>query len=238
MESPSRPHRSAQLESTAQNNEKLLAETMNLSALEEDIVYVPFAKDAFIFLQHRHNPVRSLTLEQYQGIFSGRYMKEHSTAVRGAADGFNMTNLYQSWKDVGGFGGAIKPFIRNVESGSEELMQTLVMKDIEIHARFRPQRLNSMGMIFEELESSPTGIAYSIYHYDRYMVFNPNTRVMAVNGVFPNAETIASGEYPLVYDVVLVHRKEPGERVERFVEWLLSEEGQALVRSVGYVPIR
>jgi len=36
----------------------------------------------------------------------------------------------------------------------------------------------------------------------------------------------------------LVHRKNPGERVERFVEWLLSDEGQRLVRSVGYVPIR
>jgi len=60
---------------------------------------------------------------------------------------------------------------------------------------------------------------------------------MAVNGVFPNAETIASGEYPLVYESVLVHRKEPGERVERFVQWLLSEEGQRLVRSVGYVPM-
>ena len=46
------------------------------------------------------------------------------------------------------------------------------------------------------------------------------------------------GEYPLVYKTVLVHRKEPGEKVERFVQWLLSEEGQRLVRSVGYVPIR
>jgi hypothetical protein len=236
MESLFRPHRSEELESTAQDNEKLIAETMSLSALEDDIVYVPFAKDAFVFLQHRHNPVRSLTLEQYQGIFSGRYMKEHSeTPLKMGTMGG--PSQYQSWKDVSGFGGVVKPFIRNVESGSEELMQTLVMKDIEVHKDFKPQRLDTMGGVFERLESSPTGIAYAIYHYDRYMVFNPNTRVMAVNGVFPNAETIASGEYPLVYEVVLVHRKNPGERVERFVEWLLSEEGQALVRSVGYVPI-
>ena len=69
------------------------------------------------------------------------------------------------------------------------------------------------------------------------MVFNPNTRVMAVNGVLPSAETIASGKYPLVYECVLVHRKNPGEKVERFIQWLLSDEGQRLVRSVGYVPI-
>ena len=94
-----------------------------------------------------------------------------------------------------------------------------------------------MSGIFSALEQSPMSIAYSIYHYDRYMVFNPNTRVMAVNGVLPRAETIASGEYPLVYECVLVHRKNPGEKVERFVQWLLSDEGQRLVRSVGYVPM-
>ena len=186
-------------------------------AIKDELVEVPFAKDAFIFLQNRFNPARDLTLEQYQSIFSGK-----ST----------------SWKDVGGFGGDIVPFIRNVESGSEELMQTLVMKDIPVHENFKPQRLNSMSVVFDELTNIPLSIAYSIYHYDRYMVFNPNTRVMAVNGMLPNAETIASGEYPLVYECVLVHRKNPGERVERFVQWLLSDEGQRLVRSVGYVPIK
>ena len=181
-----------------------------------ELVQIPFAKDAFVFLQNRLNPVRNLTLEQYQGIFSGKY---------------------PNWKDVGGFGGVIKPFIRNAESGSEELMQTLVMKDIPVHENFKPKRMDTMSGIFEELQGNPTGIAYSIYHYDRYMVFNPGTRVMAVNGAFPTTETIASGEYPLVYETVLVHRKNPGEKVERFVRWLLSEEGHKLARSVGYVPI-
>ena len=214
------------------------AEMDAANKLQVELVQIPFAKDAFVFLQNRHNPVRNLTLEQYQGIFSGRYLAEQPDQIylRGPG-GYNMTNLYQSWKDVGGFGGTITPFIRNVESGSEELMQTLVMKGIEVHKDFKPQRFDSMSVIFEELETSPTGIAYSIYHYDRYMMFNPSTRVMAVDGVFPNAETIASGEYPLVYEAVLVHRKNPGQKVENFVRWLLSNEGQRLVRSVGYVPM-
>ena len=182
----------------------------------DDYVAVPFAKDAFVFLQNRKNPIRNLTLKQFQGIFSGNY---------------------RTWKEVGGFGGNIVPFTRNESSGSEEIMQTLVMRNIPLHPIFKPQKLDSMSIVFTALENSPGGIAYSIYHYDRYMVFNANTRVMAVDGVFPNAETIASGEYPLVYECVLVHRKNPGEKVERFVRWLLSEEGQRLVRSVGYVPV-
>jgi phosphate transport system substrate-binding protein len=191
--------------------------TLGMVGLDVELVTVPFAKDAFVFLQNRQNPVRSLTLQQYQRIFSGQC---------------------KTWKDVGGFGGDIKPFIRNVESGSEELMQTLVMWGTPIHKDYQPVRLGGMSIVFDELKNTPGGIAYSIYHYDRYMMFSANTRVMAVNGVFPNAKTIASGEYPLVYKCVLVHRKNPGERVEKFVEWLLSEEGQKLVRSVGYVPIK
>jgi len=80
-------------------------------------------------LQHRHNPVRSLTLEQYQGIFSGRYMAEHPGTPKITLGDFGSpSGQHQTWKDVGGFGGIIKPFIRNIGSGSEELMQTLVMK--------------------------------------------------------------------------------------------------------------
>ena len=182
-----------------------------------ELVQVPFVKDAFVFLQNRHNPVRNLSLEQYQDVFSGKY---------------------NSWKEVGGFGGDIKPLVRNENSGSEELMQTLVMRNIPVHENFKPKKLDSMSVVFEVLENFPGGIAYSIYHYDRYMVFNVYTRVMGVNGVFPNAETIASEEYPLVYECVLVHRKNPGKKVERLVRWLLSDEGQKLVRYVGYVPVR
>ena len=180
-----------------------------------ELVFVPFAKDAFVFMQNRQNPVRSLTLEQYQGVFSGKY---------------------RNWNEVGGFGGEIRPFIRNEESGSEALMKFFVMRDVPVHEDFKPKEVGGMGLVFEELENTPTGIAYSIYHFDRYMMFNPNTRVMAVNGVLPDAETIASGKYPLIYECVLVHRKKPGEKVERLVQWLLSDEGQRLVRSIGYVP--
>ena len=194
-----------------------------------ELVIVPFAKDAFVFLQNRYNPVRNLTQEQYQGIFSGKY---------------------RNWGDVGGNAedyrwehgvpqGGITPFTRNEQSGSEELMRMLVMRDVPVHENFIPRErvLLSMDMAFKSLENNPGGIAYSIYHYDRYMVFNVSTRVMAVDGVMPNADTIASDEYPFVYEPVLIHRKAPGERVERFVKWLLSDEGQRLVRSVGYVPM-
>ena len=188
--------------------------------LGEQVVAVPFAKDAIVFLQNKYNPVRNLTQEQYRNIFSGEY---------------------KNWKDVGGFDVGITGFVRHENTSSEEVMKTLFRFDIE---SFNSRAVSIGGNLFfsempKRMESpADGGIAYTSYHYDRYMAPSTYTRTMAVDGVFPNAKTIASGEYPLVYECVLVHRKNPGEKVERFVEWLLSVEGQRVVRAAGYVPIR
>jgi ABC-type phosphate transport system substrate-binding protein len=190
-----------------------------------EFVIVPFAKDAIVFLQNKYNPVRSLTLEQYRDIFGGKYSK---------------------WDEIGGAAGDDVGAIMRFENyTSEELFQTVFKLDALVYERFKSKseendKERSFNFVRHtiSLESSPGAIAYTTYQYDRYVAFGTITRTMAVDGVFPNAETIASGKYPLVYECVLVHRKEPGEKVERFVKWLLSDEGQKLVRSVGYVPIR
>ncbi len=200
-----------------------LSPTEATLALEKgvEIASVPFAKDAFVFLQNRHLPVRNLTREQYQGIFRGKY---------------------RNWKEVGGFGGVIQPLIRNENSGSEEIMQTLVMRGVPVSPDFAPKKASGMSFVFEWLGDTPTGIAYSIFHYDRYMMFDADTRVMAVDGVFPTVSTIESGEYPLIYTPALLYRKDTDgkdadKKVRAFADWLLAEEGQRVVRSLGYVPI-
>jgi len=187
-----------------------------------ELVIVPFAKDALVFLQNRHNPVRGLTLEQYRGIISGKHTR---------------------WTEVGGFGGEIQTMFRYENPESVGLMPALLGLDASVYDTFRSQSYDALtgelpggGGFWARLGRMPGGIAFTSYQYDRYMAPSTLSRVMSVDGVFPNADTIASGEYPLVYDCVLVHRKDPGEHVEQFVQWLLSEEGQKLVRSVGYVP--
>ncbi|MCL2710109.1 MAG: substrate-binding domain-containing protein [Planctomycetaceae bacterium] len=189
-----------------------------------ELVIVPFAKDALVFLQNRHNPVRGLTLEQYREIISG----EHTY-----------------WTEVGGFGGEIQTVFRYENPESVGLMPTLLSLDASVYEDFKSRSYDALtgklpgkvGGPSVYVDSTPGGFAFTSYQYDRYMALSTATRTMSVDSVFPNAETIASGKYPLVYDCVLVHRKDPGKEVEQFVQWLLSEEGQKLVRSVGYVPV-
>lgn len=182
-----------------------------------ELVCTPFAKDALVFIDHRANPVKGLTTEQLRDIFSGGV---------------------KQWSDVGGRAAPIELLVRNANSGSQELMKTLVMKDREMPKEVQHDIIPAMIGPFSRLEKNPNAIGYSVYYYEHYMAINAFARAMAVDGVPPSAETIESGKYPLVYDAVLVHRKEPGEKVEAFARWLLSDEGQRVVRESGYVPIR
>ncbi|MDR1291094.1 MAG: substrate-binding domain-containing protein [Planctomycetaceae bacterium] len=110
---------------------------------------------------------------------------------------------------------------------------------------FRSQRTvagmsgGGMSMVFYNLKQDQNAIAYSVYHYEHSMLRVPETRVLAVNGVFPNYENIRTKKYPLVYEIYVVTRKgiPDNSPAAKLRDWLLSDDGQRAVRESGYVPI-
>lgn len=96
-------------------DEKLYAESVGVSLIE-----TPIALDALVFLLNKQNVVKSLTVKQVQDIYLG-----------------NITN----WNELGGANEAIKPFIRNANSGSQEMMKEIVMDNTGMPDwEARPQR--------------------------------------------------------------------------------------------------
>ncbi len=53
-----------------------------------------------------------------------------------------------------------------------------------------------------------------------------------------SAATIRSGQYPISRYLYLVTIDKPRGTTRRFIDWVLSEEGQRIVQDVGYVPLR
>jgi phosphate transport system substrate-binding protein len=68
---------------------------------------------------------------------------------------------------------------------------------------------------------------------------SPRTRTIAVDGVEPTYETIRQRKYPYTTEVFVVTRKGivPTDPAARLRNWLLSPEGQSVVRESGYVPL-
>lgn len=176
----------------------------------------PIARDALVFVVNVNNSIENLTLEQIRGIFG--------------------TAATSSWIDVGGPDVPIEPYQRETDSGSQELIQKLVMKEMAI--RDVP-RIYTMAGVVNTVGLRDAGIAYSIFYYVTNMAPHPNVKMIAIDGVEPNAETIASGAYPLTSEVFAVMRK--GTRADdpaaRLLSWLRGKEGQAAVRESGYVPL-
>ena len=182
----------------------------------------PIAYDAIVFIKNFENPVNGLSTGQIREIYSGKF-----------------TN----WLHVGGPDEKINPYRRDKNSGSQELMESLVMKDTPF-AQVEGWRLEDfiqrgMGGPYIALTSDKWGLGYTVYYYEHYMAASPNTELLAIDGVLPSYATIRSGEYPYVTSVFTVSRKEEAARsgAIKLRDWLLSPEGQAVIRESGYVPL-
>jgi ABC-type phosphate transport system substrate-binding protein len=194
----------------------------NLRGVEIDAI--PFALDAFVFLVNDASSVTNLTTAQIRDIYSGKT---------------------ENWKDVGGPNQLITPYQRERNSGSQELMEQLVMKNIPFRlseGKRRPMELYVLGGMmgpYVALTRDKSGLAYSVYYYEHFMSGSPRTRVLAVDGVNPTADTLRKREYPYTTEVYVVTRKgiEPASSAGKWRSWLLSPEGQAVVAESGYVPI-
>ena len=92
---------------------------------------------------------------------------------------------------------------------------------------------------FNAIQYEERGVGYSYHYYERYMAPVPEVETMAIEGVEPTSETIASGRYPLATFVYLVHRSDlsTASAATRLRNWLLTPAGQAVVAESGYVPV-
>ncbi|MCL2110895.1 MAG: substrate-binding domain-containing protein [Clostridiales bacterium] len=181
----------------------------------------PIGRDGLVFLVNKSNPVDNLTTEQLQDIYTGKIT---------------------DWRQVGGDPGPIAAFQRNQESGSQTLFLKLLMDGEE--PMDPPSELvpGSMGGLIEAVagfDGSGGAIGYSVFYYADLMYANPDLKLLSVDGIAPSFDTIASGEYPFVNDFyVVIRTNEPKNSPARILrDWLLTEEGAALLKSANYVPV-
>ena len=99
--------------------------------------------------------------------------------------------------------------------------------------------LPTMFAPFNAISVDILGIGYSVYFYTEFMVLGEYVKMIGVDGVMPTYETIGDQSYPLTTEVYVVIRQDTptGSTARMLRDWLLGEEGQAVVGESGYVPI-
>ena len=174
------------------------------------------ALDAFVFILNIENPVNNLTIDQIIGIYTG-----------------NITN----WQDVGGINAAINPYQRNKNSGSQELMEALVMQGIPMVDAPQMILFGMMGPI-NRLTSDPYGIGYTVYFFNQFMAPRERIKVCAVNEIKPDPLSISSGTYIYTTKVYTAIRSNLSSDSTAFTfwRWIQTQAGQKIVGLSGYVP--
>lgn len=184
--------------------------------------YRPVALDAFVFLVNVENPVETFQVDDIRSIYTGKITAWDEISVGLDWEGSRM----------------ITPYRRNQNSGSQELMETLVMQD-EKMTDLPDLLLYGMMGPYNAIGGDVLGLGYSVYFYASFMLPTETVRMAAVEGVLPTYETISDGTYPFVTDVYVAVRgdADPEGTAIQLRNWLLTPEGQAVVAESGYVPI-
>lgn len=179
------------------------------------------ALDGLAVVVNPKNPVEKLTIEQLAQIFTGK-----------------ITN----WKQVGGHDGKIVLLSREVNSGTHVYFKEHVLRrnDPNSTEEFAGSALMlpSSQAIADEVASNPDAIGY----YGMGYISNKQKAVHIAKDknseyIVPTIDNVVNGKYPISRPLFLYTNGEPKGLVKKFVDFVLSKEGQDIVLKTDFVPI-
>lgn len=135
------------------------------------------------------------------------------------------SGAYTNWSQVGGANRIINPVTRLAGSGSQSAMDAFMGE--QTIARKSP------------LAITGGSIGFSFRYYMDGMVGNKGVKMLSLNGVYPSAENIQNGRYPIIAKFYAIYRVDnQNDNIPRLIDWILSEEGQTIIEKSGYVRIK
>jgi phosphate transport system substrate-binding protein len=168
------------------------------------------AYDMIVPVVHPSNGVKNLTLDQMKGIYDG-----------------SITN----WKQLGGTDENIVVISRDTSSGTYEVWHEKVLKKADVRKDALLQASN--GAVVSAVAENPKAIGYIGFGY-----INESVKPLMVNSVEGTIENGKSGKYPIFRKLFMyVNEDQYSVEAKSFVDFILSDEGQKIVREVGYIPL-
>lgn len=187
--------------------------TESSAALAKGVTLKPtiVAFDGIGVIVNQNNGVGALTKRQVEQIFTG-----------------DITD----WSQVGGTPGKISVYTRNTSSGTYSDFKELAMKKRDYAGS--SQKMAGNEQIAAEVAKNPNGIGYVGLAY----LHDPGIKTVAIDGATPTEESVQAKKYPYARPTFYYTNGEPAGEAAKFVEFTLSDEGQKIVRKVGFVPVR
>lgn len=165
-------------------------------------------KDGIALVGHPSNTVSDLSLEQVKAIYQGE-----------------ITN----WKEVGGADSEIVLIGRDSSSGTREFFTEFVLNKED--AAKEMQELNSNGAVAQAVSITPGAIGYVSLEY-----VDDSLKAFSIGGVAPTVDNVISGIYEINRPLLMVTNGEPEGLAADYLAFILSEEGQQILKDSGFIP--
>jgi phosphate transport system substrate-binding protein len=191
-------------------------EKLKLSEEKKEVEQVIIAYDALSVIINPANKVSQLTREQLEKIYTGE-----------------ITN----WKDIGGADEKIVAYSRESSSGTFEFFKEKVMEKKNYAATVLS--MPATGSIVQSVSQTKGAIGYIGMAYE-------TTGIKAVSVSYDAGKTyiapsIAAAKdksYPISRPLFYLFDKVNKAKVQAFIDFAVSEEGQKIVAEIGYVPVK
>jgi phosphate transport system substrate-binding protein len=177
-------------------------------------VEIPCAKDGVTIFLNEANKVQSLTLKQLGDIYTGRI---------------------RNWKEVGGNDAEIRLYGRENSSGTYVYFHDEVVK---ADYSSSVQSLPGTAAVVNAVKKDVNGIGYGGAAYAQGVKHCGVRKDASSQAYMPTAESIGKGEYPVTRYLFMYLKFRPTGETKKYIDWILSPEGQSIVTEVGYFPYK
>ncbi|MDR1773713.1 MAG: phosphate ABC transporter substrate-binding protein [Clostridioides sp.] len=205
---------SAGIANTIQDVSEIGMTSRNLKEDEkkQNLTDTKIAIDAIAIITNKENKVNNLSLNQLKDIYTGK-----------------ITN----WKDVGGKDAHISVISREDGSGTREGFESIVGYNAEEMIR-EAIISEGNGNVKLSVKNNVNAIGYISLEYA-----DEHVNKVSIDNISANEDTVKANKYPLTREFLIVYKKDKiPEEAKKFIDYMLSEDGQHIVKDSGFIRVK
>jgi phosphate transport system substrate-binding protein len=168
------------------------------------------ALDGIVPIVHPSVKVENITPEQLRNIYNGNI---------------------KTWKELGGPDRPISIVSRDTSSGTYEVWEEKILKGDKV----RPDALlvASNGQAVQTVAGNRYAMGYiGIGYVDK------SIKALKVNGSTASAKSVRDNSWPIARPLFMYTNGKPAGTIAKFIDFMLSKNGQEIVNEVKYVSIK
>jgi phosphate transport system substrate-binding protein len=171
-------------------------------------MYYLVAKDALSIYLNKENDVKNLSIQELKKIFTGEI---------------------KNWKELGGNDKEIIPIIRTPNSGTHFYFKEHVLEGTDYNNKSHV--VPTTTTVIEFVKENENAIGYGGIGYAE------GVNHASIDGVEATELNARNDTYPITRYLHFFTSRTPAGAVKDFIDWVLTPEGQAIIKQSGFIPL-